>query len=232
MKLTNTRKKQVGWISVLLIGSAVITLTLVPRTDFMPRAPTDGFFYSLVVPPGGNIKFMEQEIASRVKEKMQPFTKDGETPMIKDYNFYSFGSNAGGFIYSADPQRVEELMKIAREQIFSGLPDTQVFMFRGSMIQISNGGDGRTMSLDITGANMDDLIATARIGLAQLQEHFPTAMARPNPALDMAQPELRIEPNDRRISQAGMTRRDVARYIQAFTSGMFVSEFFEYRFKH
>ena len=227
MKLTDTRKKQVSWIGVLLAGSLVITLTLVPRTDFMPRAPTDGFFYSLVVPPGGNVKFMEQEIATRVKEKMKPFLKDGETPMIKDYNFYSFGSNAGGFVYSADPQRVEELMQVAREQIFSDLPDTQLFMFRGSMIRISNGGDGRTMNIDVTGANMNDLIDTARVGLAQIQEHFPGAMARPNPALDMAQPELRIEPNDRRISQAGMTRRDVAQYIQAFTSGMFVSEFFD-----
>jgi HAE1 family hydrophobic/amphiphilic exporter-1 len=227
MKLTDSRKKQVSWISGLLIGSLVITMTLIPRTDFMPRAPTDGFFYSLVVPPGGNLEFMQEEIANRVKERMKPFTKDGDTPMIKDYNFYVFGSNAGGFIYSADPQRVEELMQVAREQIFADLPDTQVFMFRGSMIRISNGGDGRTMSLDITGANMDELISTARLGLAKITEHFPGAMARPNPALDMAQPELRIAPNDRRISQAGMTRRDVARYIQAFTSGMFVSEFFD-----
>ncbi len=227
MKLTDTRKKQVSWISLLLAGSLVITFTLVPRTDFMPRAPTDGFFYSLVVPPGGNVNFMEQEIANRVKEKMKPFLKGGENHLIKDYNFYSFGSNAGGFIYSADPQKVEELMTIAREQIFDGLPDTQVFMFRGSMIQISNGGDGRTMNMDITGANMDELISTARMGLTQLKEHFPEAVARPNPALDMAQPELRIEPNDRRISQAGLTRRDVARYIQSFTSGMFVNEFFD-----
>lgn len=227
MKLTDSRKKQVSWIGGLLIGSLVITMTLIPRTDFMPRAPTDGFFYSLVVPPGGNLEFMQEEIANRVKERMKPFTKDGDTPMIKDYNFYVFGSNAGGFIYSADPQRVEELMQVAREQIFADLPDTQVFMFRGSMIRISNGGDGRTMSLDITGANMDELISTARLGLAKITEHFPGAMARPNPALDMAQPELRIAPNDRRISQAGMTRRDVARYIQAFTSGMFVSEFFD-----
>ena len=227
MKLTDNRKKQLGWISILLVGSVTITLTMAPRTDFMPRAPTDGFFYSLVLPPGGNLQFMEQEIANRVKERMKPFTKDGETPMIKDYNFYVFGTNAGGFVYSADPQRVEELMQVAREQIFADLPDTQVFMFRGSMLRISNGGDGRTMSLDITGSDMEQLIRTARLGLSKITEHFPGAMARPNPALDMAQPELRITPNDRRISQAGMTRRDVARYIQAFTGGMFVSEFFD-----
>ena len=227
MGLTNNRKKQTTWIGLLLGGSLIITLTLLPQTDFMPRAPTDGFFYSLIVPPGGNIQFMEEEIANRVKEKMKPFLKSGDTPMIKDYNFYSFGTNAGGFVYSANPQRVEELMQVAREQIFSGLPDTQLFMFRGSMIQISNGGDGRTMRIDVTGAEINDLIATARVGLAQLQEHFPDAMARPNPPLDMAQPELRIEPNDRRISQAGLTRADVANYVQSFTSGMFVSEFFD-----
>ncbi|MEM0911492.1 MAG: efflux RND transporter permease subunit, partial [Pseudomonadota bacterium] len=229
MQISNTRKKQVGWIGALLTGSLVIILTLAPQTDFMPRAPTDGFFISLLVPPGSNVEYMEQEITQRVKENIKPFLKDGETPMIKDYNFFTAGTGdrAGGFIYASDPQRVEELMTVAREQIFAGLPDTRLFLFRGSMIQISNGGDGRNMRIDVTGPDMHDLIATAKVGLTQMQTHFPNAVARPNPALDMAQPEITIVPNDRRISQAGLTRRDIANYVQSFTSGMFVSEFFD-----
>lgn len=227
MRLTNSRKKQVSWIVGLLCGAVVATVALLPQTDFMPRAPTDGFFYSIVTPPGGNIGFMEEEVAARVKERMMPYYTGEKSPKIKDFNFYVFGSNAGGFVYSDDPMRVEELMATAREEIFAGLPDTQVFLFRGSMIRVNNGGDGRNLSIDLVGSDLNQLIDVARVGLAKVNEAMPGAMAQPQPSLDMAEPELRLNPDDRRISQAGLTRRDVAQAVQAFTSGMFVSEYFD-----
>ncbi len=227
MALTNSRTKQYGWVGGLLVGSVMVTLLLLPQTDFMPRAPTDGFFYSIITPPGGNLGHMEEEVASRVKERLKPYYTGEKTPKIKDYNFYAFGANAGGFVYSEDPTRVEELMDVARNEVFAGLPDTQVFLFRGSMIRVNNGGDGRTLSIDLIGSDLDALIDVARFGLAKVNEVMPNAMARPQPSLDMAEPELRLNPDDRRITQAGLNRRDVARAVQAFTSGMFVSEYFD-----
>lgn len=226
MRLTNNRRKQIGWVLGLLGGSVLVTLTLLPQTDFMPRAPTDGFFYSLNTPPGGNIGYMEDELANRVKERLMPYYLKQKQPYIKDFNFYVFGSNAGGFIYSADPTRVEELMKVARESIFTDLPDTQVFLFRGSMIQVANGGDGRTISLDLSGPDMPVLLDTTKQAMALVKQAMPDATAQPQPSLDLAEPELRLHPNDRRITQAGLTRQDVAQALQAFTSGLFISEYF------
>ncbi len=227
MRLTDSRSKQWGWIIGLLSGSALVTVLLLPRTDFMPRAPTDGFFYSLILPPGGTIEFMEQEVAERVKKRMMPYYLGEKGPKIKDFNFYVFGSNAGGFIYSDDPTRVEELMQVAREEIFAGLPDTQVFLFRGSMIQVAGGGNGRSLNVDVIGPDLVKLMEVAKAGIDAVSEGIPGAVAQPFPALDLSEPELRLNPDDRRISQAGLNRRDVARNIQAFTSGLFVSEYFD-----
>ncbi|WP_462157258.1 efflux RND transporter permease subunit [Pseudoalteromonas sp. GB56] len=226
MTLTSSRTKQWAWIVGLIGGSIAVTMLLLPRTDFMPRAPTDGFFYSLILPPGGTIEFMEEEVGERVKKRAMPYYLGDKGPKIKDFNFYVFGTNAGGFIYSDDPTRVEELMEVARNEIFAGLPDTQVFLFRGSMIQVANGGDGRAIDLDITGPDLNTLMAVARTGMDAVTTHIGGATARPFPALDLSEPELRLIPDDRRISQAGLNRRDVARNIQAFTSGLFVSEYF------
>ncbi|MFH6951682.1 efflux RND transporter permease subunit [Pseudoalteromonas sp. XMcav1-K] len=227
MRLTSTRTKQVSWVVGLLGGAVIVTYTLVPQTDFMPRAPTDGFFYSLVTPAGANIDYMEEELAEKVKQRLMPYYLGEKSPAIKDFNFYVFGSNAGGFIYSADAQRVEELMQVAREEIFAELPDTQVFLFRGSMIQVANGGNGRTLSIDLQGSDMEQLMSTAQLALAEVKKAMPEAMAQPQPSLNMAEPELRLTPNDRRITQAGLTRRDVASAVQAFTSGLFISEYFD-----
>ncbi|MEI5639211.1 MULTISPECIES: efflux RND transporter permease subunit [unclassified Pseudoalteromonas] len=227
MKLTNSRVKQLSWITVLLGGSVVATMTMLPKTDFMPRAPTDGFFFSLITPPGGNVKFMEEELLQRAKKRLMPYYLGDKEPGIKDFNFYAFGANAGGFIYSADPQRVEELMQVAKEEIFVDLPDTQVFFFRGSMIQVANGGDGRNINIDLTGADLDTLVSAAKLTLQEVQSAFPEATAQPQPRLDMAEPELQLTPNDRRITQAGLTRRDISRAVQAYTGGLFVNEYFD-----
>lgn len=228
MQLTNSRLKRLSWVGGLLLCSVCISLLLVPRTDFMPRAPTDGFFFSFSLPPGGNIDFIEQELANRVVARLQPYYSGEKTPAIKSYNFYTYGPNAsGGFIYAADPTQVEQLMALVRDEVFAGIPDTQVFLFRGSMINVSGGGDGRSIELNLQGPDLAALMQAARTGVAAVQQHLPGGSAQPVPALDMAEPELKLLPDDRAISQAGLNRAEVANYVRAFTSGLFVSEYFD-----
>lgn len=228
LQLTNSRLKCLSWVGGLLLSSVCISMLLVPRTDFMPRAPTDGFFFSFSLPPGGNIDFIEQELANRVVQRLQPYYSGEKTPAIKSYNFYTYGPNAsGGFIYAADPTQVEQLMQLVRDEVFAGIPDTQVFLFRGSMINVSGGGDGRSIELNLQGPDLAALMQAARTGVAAVQQHLPGGSAQPVPALDMAEPELKLLPDDRAISQAGLNRAEVANYVRAFTSGLFVSEYFD-----
>ena len=228
MKLTDTDLKRWAWVGGLLGGSLVVAITLMPRTDFMPRAPIDGFFFSLNTPPGGNLQFLEEELADRVRARLAPYYSGEKQPKIKSYNFYAFGPGAsGGFIYSDDPRRVEELMDVVRNQVLHDLPDTQVFLFRGSMINVSGGGNGRSIALDLQGPEIDGLMDAARSGLAAINEAMPGTSARPVPGLTLAEPELQLVPNDRRITQAGMDRNSVANAVRAFTGGLFVSEYFD-----
>lgn len=228
MTLTDSAKKRTAWIVGLMLGSALITTTLMPRTDFMPRAPIDGFFFSLNLPPGGNIEFLDEEMANRFRDRIQPYL-DGELqPKVKSYNFYSYGPDStGGFIYADDPTRVEELMQVVQNEVLAGLPDTQVFLFRGSMINVTGGGNGRSVNIDLQGPDMEPLMAAAQVGIQKIQEHLPGTSAQPVPALSMAEPELRLIPNDRRITQAGLNRSDVANAVRAFTDGLFVAEYFD-----
>jgi multidrug efflux pump subunit AcrB len=56
---------------------------------------------------------------------------------------------------------------------------------------------------------------------------MPTTTVFPIPSLNLAEPELNLLPNDQRITQAGLTRRDVANAIRAYTSGLFINEYFD-----
>ncbi|WP_286262970.1 efflux RND transporter permease subunit [Thalassotalea atypica] len=228
MRLTNSATKRYAWIGILLGGSLLTTILLMPKTDFMPRAPIDGFFYSLNMPPGGNVDFIETEMATLVKARLAPYLAGELEPKIKSYNFYSNGSaSTGGFIYAEDPTRVEELMNVVRTKIFFDLPDTQAFLFRGSMINVSGGGNGRTVDIDIKGPDIDTLMAVAQKGIGAINEHMPKTTAFPIPSLSLSEPELKLIPDDQRITQAGLTRHDVANAVRAFTSGMFINEYFD-----
>ncbi len=228
MRLTNTQTKRLSWISFLLGGSILVIVLLMPKTDFMPRAPIDGFFFSLNLPPGGNVDFIEKEVASLVKERLSPYLSGDKLPKIKSYNFYSFGAGAtGGFIYADDPTRVEELMQVIRTEVLGGLPDTQVFLFRGSMINVSGGGNGRTVEINVQGPDIESLMSVAQVGIDAINESMPGTTAFPNPGLTLSEPELKLTPKDQRITQAGLTRRDVANAIRAYTSGLFIGEYFD-----
>jgi len=228
MRLTNSTIKRMTWICALLGGSILLTVLLMPKTDFMPRAPIDGFFYSLNMPPGGNVDFIETEMATLVKERLAPYLSGELAPKIKSYNFYSNGSaNTGGFIYADDPTRVEELMEVVRTKIFFDLPDTQAFLFRGSMINVSGGGNGRTVDIDVKGPDIDSLMKVAQTGIAAINENMPATTAFPIPSLSLSEPELKLIPDDQRITQAGLTRHDVANAVRAFTSGLFINEYFD-----
>ncbi|TRX55664.1 efflux RND transporter permease subunit [Thalassomonas sp. M1454] len=228
MKATNSVFKRLVWIALLLGGSLALSVMLMPKTDFMPRAPIDGFFFNISLPPGGTFSFVEDEMAVLVKARLQPHLDGSKLPRIKSYNFYSFGaSNSGGFIYAHDPSKVEELMMLVQNEILAGLPDTQVYLFRGSMINVSGGGGGRSISVDIQGPNLDDLMLTAKQGLDSISQHMPGIAAQPTPGLSMAEPELQLIPDDIRIAQAGLNRNDIANAVRAFTDGLFVSEYFD-----
>ncbi|GLX83339.1 efflux RND transporter permease subunit [Thalassotalea eurytherma] len=228
MRLTDSSIKRTSWIVLLVGGSLVVTSLMLPKTDFMPRAPIDGFFFSLNMPPGGNVDFIEHEMANVVKARLAPYLSGEQKPKIKSYNFYSFGAGStGGFIYADDPTRVEELMNIVRTQVLNDVPDTQVFLFRGSMINVSGGGNGRTIDVDIKGADIEQLMKVAGIGLQEINQHMPATTAFPIPGLTLSEPELQLIPDDRRITQAGLTRYDVANAVRAYTSGLFINEYFD-----
>ncbi len=228
MRLTNSNKKRWFWVIGLIGGSTVLSVVLIPRTDFMPRAPIDGFFYSLNTPPGGNLQFLEEELADRVRARLAPYYTGEKQPKIKSYNFYAFGPGAsGGFVYADDPRRVEELMTEVRTKVLHDLPDTQTFLFRGSMINVNGGGNGRSITVDIQGPDIEVLMDGASSGLAAIQEAMPNTSAQPVPGLALAEPELRLHPKDHRIAQSGLDRQSLANTVRAYTGGLFVSEYFD-----
>ena len=68
--------------------------------------------------------------------------------------------------------------------------------------------------------------AAAKRGYDLLNQRFGTtdAVINPQPSLDYDQPQLKIRPDDRAISEAGWSRADVGQLVQAFGEGLYVGQ--------
>mgnify|MGYP000187495523 CR=1 FL=1 len=56
---------------------------------------------------------------------------------------------------------------------------------------------------------------------------MPGVQIQPQPGLELAEPEIRLVPDDRKIAEAGWTRTELATAIRAMGDGAFLGEYFD-----
>ena len=59
----------------------------------------------------------------------------------------------------------------------------------------------------------------------RVQGVIPGAQARPQPGLDLGQPELHVIPNYKKLAEVGYSSRDLGQSVDALVDGIIVSEF-------
>jgi multidrug efflux pump subunit AcrB len=226
MRLTRTPAMCRTWIVAILGGSIIAIVTLVPKANLLPQAPSDSLNAFFITPPGGTVEVLRDEIASTIVERMRPYMEHEKQPYIRGYNMSSFGAFSGMFVYPEDPSRIDEMISIVRDEVLVDLPDTQSFVQRSSLLNFGFDG-GRSINVDLQGPDINVLSQVAMQAMPIVSGAVPGAQVRPIPGLAIAEPELQLTPNDRRITAAGLDRAAVATIVRAVTSGAFVGEYFD-----
>ncbi|QSX30217.1 efflux RND transporter permease subunit [Shewanella cyperi] len=224
--LTGSRKLALFWCVTLIFGASALTLALMPRADFLPQARSDGIFTFFSLPPGASLETMEKELGETIIARLKPYYDKQQQPYIKGYNFSVYGAFNVLFIYPEDPTRADEMIQVLKDKILIDLPDTQAYPSRGSLLQFGFNG-GRAINVDFHGPDMEALMEAAGQGMEIINQALPGAVVRPLPGLTMAQPELQLIPDERRLAQAGADRIQIANAVRAYTSGLFVGEYFD-----
>ena len=226
MKLTRTPMRARAWAGGILGGSVLAVILLMPQANLLPQAPMDSMNAFFQMPPGGTIDMVREEIAQPIVERLRPYMEKEQQPYIRGYNLSAFGAFNMLFIYPEDPDRIEEMIEIVRDEVLVDLPDTQAFVQRSTMLNFGFDG-GRSINVDLQGPDINVLSEVAQQAMPIINQALPGAMVRPIPSLAIAEPELQLVPNDRRITAAGLDRAAVATIVRASTSGAFVGEYFD-----
>jgi multidrug efflux pump subunit AcrB len=227
MRLTERPVARLAWIGGITGGSLLAIWLLAPKVDYLPVAQTDMIWNNMRLPPGGNIETARAELAPIVIERLKPYLEGTKEPKVKYYNFSAFGGFGGtAVVYPEDPRDIPEMVRLLREEIMVGFPDTQVFTQRGSLLSV-DGDNSREIRLDFQGADLNALMDAARIATDEIPKAIPETFPQAFPGLELNQPELQLVPDEWRIARSGLTRTEVASAIRAYTGGLWAGEYFD-----
>ncbi len=227
LKLTNTPKRQFGWIFGLIIISVAGTYMMIPKLDYLPPVKRDAVDVFFRFPAGMSSDVLLNEIVPVLVKRIEPYMKGEKQPALKNYYLISFNGSRGASmgIRAKDQSQVKELERIVREEIIVDLPDVSTFASQGNLF----GGFGSNGNIAIhLQSSVGTALARASIKTTQLvMDALPAAQVNPEQSPEQAQPLLSIVPKDRRIQEIGWTRNQLGRVVQTTGSGLFVGEFFD-----
>lgn len=239
-RILGRRKRAAALVGGICGGAVLATALLLPKLEYLPEGNRNLIFGIMMPPPGYNLETM-MKIAERIEEQVKPLWKspyeedsnsqagarDSDPALPKIDNFFFVAMSAQTFLgaTSADPSRVRELIPILQKPMFEE-PGTFGLVTQPSLFGRNIGG-GRQVDLNISGADLEEILAVANRATLLVLQAFPFSQGnqfRPIPGLEQGAPEIRITPEPVRLADNGLTTRDLGLTVDAFNDGLRVAE--------
>ena len=231
-RIVGERILAIGIVGALTAGTLGLTWVLLPPLEYLPEGNRN-LVISVVQPPAGyNLKTMS-ELANRVEAEILPRIATDENdipaahlpPKLKYFFFVVWRQQVflGG--RGMDPSRAKDIIPILEAPVFKE-PSTFVHSFQPSIFGRGIGGS-RSIDMDITGLELNDIFEAARLAGTKIGAVLPRSEGtsfRPRPSLQLGEPEIRIVPDRVRLADAGLSTQDLAVTVDAFNDGVRVAE--------
>ncbi len=224
MHITSTPAKRYMWIFGLMLTSFVGSWLLFPKIDYLPKGNQNQFQAFILPPPGLSYPAARVEMSDEINRRLMPFITGEKSPKIAHTWMGFFGSFGfmGGSAENVDD--IGEIIQIINSDFLSGFPDTMAFASQADLF--GSLGGGRKIDVDIQANDIDALLSAAQAGYGAISQALLGARIQPTPGLTLAEPELRLIPNERRMAEAGWTRQQIAAITRALGTGLYVGDFF------
>ncbi len=230
--VTRNKIAAVAMVSFTSAACLAAAWAFLPKLEYLPEGNRNLMFGVLIPPPGYNLETTTQ-IAKRIEDSIRPLLKsvsgpeevEGGPPKID--RFFFVATRARTFLGAAavTPSRVSELKPLLQEPIFKE-PGTFAIVNQRSIFGRGVGG-GRKIELDVSGPDLETILATALDVTGRILNVFPRSEGnqfRPRPGLELGAPEIRILPDRIRLADNGITPVELGQTIDAFNDGLRVVE--------
>lgn len=226
--VAHDRKKALAVVLAIVVGASVVTLTLLPKKEYLPDGNRNLLFGMIMPPPGYNLA-TTTETAREIEDAVRhlwasetgPESQEGEPPKIEDFFFVARPTVTFIGARAVEGDRIGELIPVLRKQVFKE-PGTFGVIRQPSLFGRGIGG-GRTIDVDISGPNLEEVLGVALKATGLLNSALPPEQnnqMRPQPGLELGAPEVRITPDPVRMADNGVSARDFSQTVDTFNDGM------------
>ena len=226
MSWTDTPRKRWTWVGTLTLAPVIVALALIPPADYLPEGKKNFIMGFMITAPGMGMQTAGAELVDIIDDRLAPYLSGEKQPQLKNY-FLGTAKGWGSFLggEAVHDEEVDELIRVFNQEIMTGFPDTFGFVGRDPIF----GGHraGRKIDIDLSADSFDSLLDAGRAGFFKVMEALPEANIRPEPGLELAEPEIRLIPDDRKIAEVGWTRSQMATAVRAMGDGAFLGEYFD-----
>jgi len=221
---TRSRATRLLTAASFTAAAVVGSILLFPKMEYLPQGNRNLVINLLIPPPGlsyAERKAIGQQIFTATRDYIG---KDHEgTPGIQNMFFVGSEQLMLFGAISLHEQRAGELIPLFRRAIAS-IPGMLGVSLQAGVFQTSL-GRGRTIDVDLSGEDLNRLVAAAGLMFATIQKEIPGAQVRPVPSLELLFPEVRLIPHRERLRAVGMSARDLGLSVDVLMDGRDIGEF-------
>jgi len=209
----------------LLTGLAFFTVwALLPKMEYLPQGNRN-FVLSILAPPPGLSNQELLEIGNYFTEIARPHLgKDvNGMPGIADMFYIGReGFNIVGAL-STHWDRAGELRPLFNRMIYS-IPGMYGVSLQPGIFS-RRIGTGRSVELDISGDDLELIVAAATRLFEKIRDDIDDTQVRPVPSIELSYPEAQIIPDRERLKTNGMTSRELGLALDVLMDGTYVGDF-------
>ena len=215
-------------LTALSLGGAWM---MMPKAEYLPEGNRNLLFGLVFPPPGYNLEELTR-MGSAIEETLRPYweatpgSPEAEalgTPTIPNFFYVARGRQVFMGAVSSDPARVKELFPVMQKAI-APLPGTFGIITQPSLFERGIAA-GRSIDVEITGPNLEELIGIGAQLFGQIAELLPGSQIRPIPSLDLGNPEIQIVPKRERAAELNLTNQELGFLVNVLVDGAKVSDY-------
>lgn len=216
---------RVTTIGIVLGASVLIVVTLWPKMEYLPTGNRNLIINILIPPPG--LSYEERmDIGRYIYDKLDPFIgkeRVGDLPGISN-TFYVGAPQIMLFgVISTQEQEARKLIDPLMGIIHS-IPGMYGVSLQAGIFEDRIGG-GRSIDVDLTGGEIERLIAAGGAMYGAISQAVPGSRIRPEPSLELLFPEVKIIPNRERLRAAGLNTSALGIALDILMDGREIGDF-------
>jgi HAE1 family hydrophobic/amphiphilic exporter-1 len=231
--LINSTVRRLTVTAATIAVAFLLIFVFFPKTEYLPEGNQNAIFGLLLAPQGYSLNEFKA-IGSELEKHIRPYVEASiddyreqriDAPPIRDFFFVAFGNAMFVFTRAKDPATASQVPNMLIDK-FSKVPGVIPISSQLSIFSSDISGS-RGIELDIIGPDFREATNIAMQAFLKVFQVMPEAQPRPEPGIEIGQPQVAIRPNWERAAELGLTAEAIGYGAWVLGDGAFADEYYE-----